>query len=221
MPSPSSDNLINAILSLVRDCGGFATKTKLLKYLYLIDIEHYRRFGQTATGFHWIFYKYGPWTKEYEDLLEQMTSAGKVRVTTGTRNDLDTQFLDTGELLASFDQFDWPFGLRAVVTLIVDTWAARPTGEILDYVYFHTEPMRGAERGELLDFGKIEKDDRIRFYSRTRSFKDEKDLKKARKELRKIIRKRRPQSTEQAKLTPPKYDEEFWTALEIIKAQPE
>jgi hypothetical protein len=45
-------NLIPAILTYVRDKEGFATKTKLLKLLYLLDLEAYRETRQTLTGFN-------------------------------------------------------------------------------------------------------------------------------------------------------------------------
>jgi hypothetical protein len=59
-----------AILSRVQEKHVFVNKTKLLKLLYLVDIEHYRRFGKTLTEFDWKFYLYGPWTAEYDGLLE-------------------------------------------------------------------------------------------------------------------------------------------------------
>jgi hypothetical protein len=46
-------NLVKAILTRVRDKKGFCTKTKLILYLYLIDVEYYRRHGQTLTGWEW------------------------------------------------------------------------------------------------------------------------------------------------------------------------
>jgi hypothetical protein len=54
--------LIPAVLTYARAKGGYTTKTKLLKLLYLLDIEAFRKQRSTLTGFRWIFYKYGPWT---------------------------------------------------------------------------------------------------------------------------------------------------------------
>ena len=36
-------NLILSIVSYVKDRGGYVTKTKLIKFLYLIDVEYYRK----------------------------------------------------------------------------------------------------------------------------------------------------------------------------------
>ena len=45
--------LIPAVLSYVRARGGLATKTRLLKLLYLLDIEAFRKERTTLTGFNW------------------------------------------------------------------------------------------------------------------------------------------------------------------------
>lgn len=221
MPSPDVAKLVPAVLSLVRDARGFATKTKLLKYLYLIDVEHYRRFGETATGFRWVFHKYGPWSRDYDPLLEQMSKEGIVRITSGTRDNLDTQFVDPATSPAKLDVLGWSFDLQLTVKRIIEAWADRPTGEILDYAYFHTEPMHDARRGQELDFAKIERTHQTKFYFRSRSFKNEEELSKARKQLRKLFKRRRQHAKPQAKITPPKYDAEFWKAIHVLRESPE
>ena len=53
---PEAQEVALAILTRVNERAGFVNKTKLLKLLYLADIEHYRKFGETLSGFDWIFY---------------------------------------------------------------------------------------------------------------------------------------------------------------------
>ncbi len=67
--------VIKAILTRARERDGYVTKTKLLKYLYLFDLEHYRRFGNTFTGFTWTFHLYGPWAREFEDLYARLVQS--------------------------------------------------------------------------------------------------------------------------------------------------
>lgn len=47
------------------------------------------------------------------------------------------------------------FELEGMVELIVERWMTRPIGEVLDYVYFHTPPMRDVRRHQALDFSTI------------------------------------------------------------------
>src|SRR5258708_2461607 len=78
--NPQARDLVLAILTRIDEVEGTANKTKLLKLLYLADIEQFRVTGQTLTGFEWIYYLYGPWTSEYDQLLKQLEAEGVVRV---------------------------------------------------------------------------------------------------------------------------------------------
>lgn len=146
--------LILAIVNFVTEKGGYITKTKLLKYLYLFDIEFFRFYGKTYTGFNWIYYHYGPWTKEYEELYENMARTGALTITSGTRSDLETQFISTEEridLEKLFKDIEFEFVARRILS----KWLDEPLGKMLDYVYFYTEPMEGAEKNRPLDFSRV------------------------------------------------------------------
>lgn len=52
--SETLKQLILALLTIIRDQDGNATKTKLLKLLYLADIEHFRDTGKLLTDAEWI-----------------------------------------------------------------------------------------------------------------------------------------------------------------------
>ena len=146
--------LIKAIVSFVTEKDGYVTKTKLLKYLYLIDIEYYRFFRCTFTGFNWIYYHYGPWAKEYEEIYENMIKTGELRVTQGSRPDLETQFISTEEKVDPEGLFKG-IELQIAIRRLLTRWSDEPLGRMLDYVYFYTEPMENADKGRPLDFSKI------------------------------------------------------------------
>jgi hypothetical protein len=59
-----------------------------------------------------------------------------------------TDPLDLGKVISDTDEY---FRTKRMV----DTFAALSTPELLDYVYFSTEPMEGAEKLQPLDFGKV------------------------------------------------------------------
>src|ERR1017187_7831021 len=77
---PQAKDLALAILTRIEEREGSANKTKLLKLMYLADIENYRATGETLTGFDWIFYLYGPWSTEYDTLLKQLDSEGSINL---------------------------------------------------------------------------------------------------------------------------------------------
>lgn len=204
--------LVQAILTRVRDRDGYATKTKLVKYLYLIDLAACRRTGRSLTGFTWVFHHYGPWTKEYEALYAEAARSGAIRVRPGTRPDLETEFVDTPERVELGDVIP-DVVLEIEARHIVDTWADRRLGEMLDYVYFQTEPMDGAERGEPLDFGKVERQERPA-PAWEPAHGDGGATERVRRRIARVAQGQRRVSPPMA--TPPRYDREYFDALQIL-----
>lgn len=211
--------LIPAILTYVRTKGGYTTKTKLLKLLYLFDIESFRKEQSTLTGFHWIFYKYGPWAAEYDDALEQLERSGLIAFRTGNKPELDTVFVDSVEPMQLSNAFP------AVVDelqarRIIECWADRPTGELLDYVYFHTAPMREARRGEALNFATVLAEEPAPEYKRTRSKVENSERKKKQKQFQQLIHEASKDQA-QSLFIEPRYDTDFWSAVETLDRDPD
>ncbi len=133
--------------------AGFG-KTKLVKLLYLIDVAFYRVCSRKLTGFDWIFYHYGPYALVVDDVLQQLDidiPQEDVITTTGHKakifrvpKHLDTDFEEKASSLE-----------KLVVDQVLREWGLEELNPLLSYVYFHTEPMKGAQRGETLDFSKI------------------------------------------------------------------
>jgi hypothetical protein len=84
--------LIHAIVSQVVEKGGYVTKTKLLKLLYLFDVEYYRVHRQTFTGFNWKFFHLGPWAREFDPLMEELVHSETLVESTSAKQDYDTKF---------------------------------------------------------------------------------------------------------------------------------
>jgi len=209
-------DLVKAILTRVQEKDGYTNKTKLFKYLYLIDIDHYSHTGELLTGFQWVFHLYGPWSQDCEKLYSELRRSGEIHVTPGNRPDFDTEFLKSSEPV-DLDEITDRFDLSLAVRRIVDTWSDKRLGEMLDYVYFHTEPMEGAEKGRPLEFSKIE---RISVAQSTIAFGTQAPNKtKAIKHMRQNIadKKARLSTAGRATFTPFTYDEEYFEALRIME----
>ncbi len=203
--------LIPAVVSYINEHSGYVTKTKLLKLLYLFDVEFYRLHRQTFSGFEWKFFHLGPWTREFEPLLESLVAQGALDVSAGSRSEYDTKFYKTPE---PFD-FTGLFGgykEEGILKRILDWWGESSTGEILDYVYFRTEPMEYGVRNEPLDFSRIP-EQAPPIYMRRSSGKTKQELEAARKKFREEATRRTHHAQKRLTLTPPNYDEEFFTAL--------
>ncbi|NAZ33904.1 MAG: DUF4065 domain-containing protein [Pyrobaculum sp.] len=104
---------------------GPMARTKLMKLLFLIDRELYRRFG--ATVFHWKMYKYGPFSREVLDTLDDMEIDGFVVA----RVEEDVIIYE----LASTAPADLPQEVKEAADQVLETWAHRSLDELLTYVY--------------------------------------------------------------------------------------
>lgn len=204
--------LVQAILTRARDCQGYVNKTKLVKYLYLFDLEHYRRFGRTLTGFTWTFHLYGPWTKEFDDVYAEMVTRNDIEIRPTSRPELNTEFVEASERVELADVVE-DVTLELAFRYIVDMWADRRLGEMLDYVYFHTEPMQGATRGAPLDFSLVE-----RGAPPPSAIQPNPPDRQAVERMRRTIAARRAQSTlwKPVTFTPPPYDEHYFEALRVM-----
>src|SRR5271154_3939278 len=76
MKAQNIEKLVAAIVTWVVGEESYATKTKLLKLLYLFDVEYYRAHRQIFTGFSWKFYHLGPWATEFDDFLDEIVTSG-------------------------------------------------------------------------------------------------------------------------------------------------
>ena len=204
--NPSTKNLIHAIVSQVIARGGYVTKTKLLKLVYLFDVEYYRIHRQTFTGFKWKFFHLGPWVREFDPLLGELVRAEILQESTSTNQDYETKFFRAGEMRDTSRLFS-TFADESILRSVLNTWSESTTGEILDYVYFHTEPMERGARNEVLDFSCINQE-KPEKYVRSKSNVSEKEVKKLRREFReKLTQTHVPSASFQ--FTPPRYDQEF------------
>jgi Protein of unknown function (DUF4065) len=211
-------DLITAVVTYVRECGGAPTKTKILKLLYLLDIESYRKTGATLTGFDWKFYRFGPWAASYDEALQAAVQANRITIN-APNADEGVVFLNPVQKFLLAELF--PNVVQELTAKrIIETWAARPTVELLDYVYFHTAPMRDAVRNELLDFSTVTHEEKLPHYTGIKSQMDGRERDRKRKELL-----RRLESTTKAPIPPldppPKYDDEYWSALAKLESDPD
>ena len=131
-------------------------KTKLVKLLYLIDVENYRRRRNILSGLEWRFYHYGPYAFEIADALESLsldipqesfkTEQGHKAIVFRPNRNLHSML---GKRVRSSE--------LSLVNGIINEWGDVELNPLLNHVYFYTEPMKNAKRGEVLDFSTIQR----------------------------------------------------------------
>jgi uncharacterized phage-associated protein len=125
-------------------------KVRITKLLYLLDVEYCRDHGETFTGFNWIFYKYGPYTSEIDEILSYAGIELEEEVIALEKS---IKRLKIGETERAYSVDS---KLENYLHRIWTEWGLESLPKLLDFVYFETEPMIYAKkRGESLDFSKI------------------------------------------------------------------
>jgi hypothetical protein len=203
-------SLLLYVVSKLTDMQASFGKTKLVKLLYLIDVENYRRYGAKLTGLNWVFYYYGPYSPEIDDVLKRLDLyIPEEEVITGSQHrafvykarwDAEESFMEE----ASHSE-------RLLVDRVLKMWGMEDLNPILTHVYFHTEPMQGTERGDTLDFSKI-KQISVADYEREIAKPNAERLKEIRERLKQVQTERLKRMTKT--LEPkPRFDEVFWQSV--------
>ena len=158
----------------------------------------------------------GPWTREFDGELSILVQHGTVTERPYETADFEGIALRT----------DDPVELRDAVSntadaflleRILNDWGQKSTGEILDHVYFRTEPMEHGVRNERLDFSWVNEDQPEIYKRRPSGASPGLIAKKKRDYLRRLAALQNSSHTE-SRITEPHYDEEYFEALDILES---
>jgi hypothetical protein len=152
---PDLRQLIAYIVARARAREITLNRTKLVKLLYLLDIERVKTGRDPITGLEWVFFHYGPYAFELIDTLKAMEGSQLVA------QQWHTGILYRGAPGAP-DGDEWPAGTKAAIDRVVDRFAELDLNELLDYVYFRTGPMQQGKRGDRLDMALAREDPPLR-----------------------------------------------------------
>lgn len=148
----SAKDILLQILKEAADRGFSPGKTQLVKLLYLSEVEHFRTQRERLTELNWLFYHYGPYALELEEVFAQPEF---IREQIKTIDEKDfTRFRVAEQRMP----YDWRLDAKIslLVKRIVGEWREKSLEELLDFVYFETEPMQVVQnRGDRLDFSVI------------------------------------------------------------------
>jgi hypothetical protein len=154
MNTTTVQNLVYHIARYAKNQGVYELgATKLIKLLYLVDYEFFRWNRRTATEAHWIFHHFGPYSAELFEAAQQTPS---VRFKDPVELEGDRTFRACEAVGVYSDAIEGGhFTFRGIVDGVLKRWVGADLPTLLNHVYFHTEPMINARRGEPLDFSRI------------------------------------------------------------------
>lgn len=204
-------SLIAAIVAWIVEHDSYVTKTKLLKLLYLFDVEYYRRYQRTFTGFGWKFFHLGPWAAEYDTALGGLLAQEVLTEQRSNSSEYETTFYKPSVAMDIHGVFSNAKD-ESILLEVLKRWGTRTTGEILNYVYFQTEPMEAGIRNQPLDFSLIAME-RPAVYSRSSSGRSAADIRKLREQFERQQAEKKAEEQRPFAFTPPRYDDEYFEAM--------
>ena len=139
-----------ALVYLVHVLPGIG-RTKLMKLLFLADVESYKTRGRSLTGETYLSYDHGPWTRELYRALESAPEIDeRVSVTRfgGMRYAYYSAVPDYARTHLAQDDVE-------VLDRVIDRWGSRQLRSILDHVY-STPPYVGTAFGVEVDFSRLD-----------------------------------------------------------------
>ena len=172
MASSSKADQIDLLLGVIAvhasERGSLLTKTRLVKFLYLLDLYWAQSEKVTFTGWPWAFVHYGPYCRESTDAIDRAEKFGYLSANSYESKFRDEDYrlygpghrLDEGHrdsVRGMLPIYVWSNLFRAVGNWCDDTFG------LLDFVYFRTGPMRNAMPGDVLSFDDEDKIDYRQF----------------------------------------------------------
>jgi len=213
--------LIHFIVRYATERGSELPRMRLVKFLYLADLFHARvEEGITLSGWQWEFVHYGPYCRDSTDLIDSAVSQGLIDSRT-----LPSKFREEDEYhlyrcptdLESEIERELPVYVASQLKWAIRNWAD-DTASLLDYVYFNTEPMLNAARGDLLDFSTARVPERPTPIEMVQLPRE--NIEKAKESVRKLIDHYKNNTDRMREVTETAiYDEHFFDFTQLIEGE--
>lgn len=211
--------LTQALLNLAKDQGFRGlTITTLTKLIYLADVYYARKnSGETFSGTDWKFHHFGPYSYQLSEAIEQKIKG--VQIEAGETRDEGHEFkliklADFGKT-ATMQDTKLGIGITSSLEYNLKKFNRNLNG-LLEYVYFHTEPMKGASPGDKLDFTTCEIINFKDFKAITSKGQDPNKIKKGKALLAALKAKKEAKKSILGQYTPPKYDDLYNQSHELF-----
>jgi hypothetical protein len=152
------NNLIKFIVGYATQNETSLTTLRLVKFIYLADLYYARKHsGKKLTGFPWAFVNYGPYCHESLDAIQRAELNGiickKAYESKFGEDEMYNIYSCSEDTDLDEIEDEIPHEVLSSLRSAIKKYGD-DTPFLLDYVYFETEPMANARKGDLLDFTK-------------------------------------------------------------------
>jgi uncharacterized phage-associated protein len=141
--------LENCIIYLVDNLQGELTRTKLVKLLFLADLNYYRQKGGSLTEVTYYSYFYGPFSEKIMEAINNLNGF-EIEEHCGINpegKEYYTYAIGKNPRCSEIELV--PEG-KDVLDSIINQFGYMPLNDLLDYVY-KSEPYRKCKKGDVID----------------------------------------------------------------------
>lgn len=138
------DKLRDVIYYLIDKLGFIESRTKLVKLIYLADVEAKNELGRTITGLTYVYHFYGPYAPEIIETALEMDGEGIKEVY--------NPYFDRYEYIKEGQDIEIGLTKEEIKVLdkIIEEYGRLRTNDIKEKAY-QTEPMKRAEPGKIIE----------------------------------------------------------------------
>jgi hypothetical protein len=132
----------------------YLSKTKLIKLTYLVEYFFYKRYQNRITNADWVFFLFGPYLYNFDESLKHSPFSVEVAEDSEEYKIIvkDEDYFRR-ERITDYDA-------KQIIKKVVSEYGRMDLGELLDFIYFETEPMLNVNtRRDRLDFSCIKKEE--------------------------------------------------------------
>lgn len=144
--------IYNIIKSFKKSYRKKPLRMEVLKLLYLIDIEYYKKYGTKYSELKYIYYNYGPWDRAFHVILDYMKETEISEIKSQGKNGKEYYLYSVTNKKPRFDTTIDPVVAEAIENHLF-IYKYTELSEMLKVVYSQ-EPMASTKKGDLIDMAK-------------------------------------------------------------------
>jgi len=151
-----NDKLKAIIYHIVKTLGRVDGRTRLMKLIYLIDMEAAKELGHPVSGARFYSYSHGPFAREVLSALAELNVFWiKEHVTTNIYGDRRYVYTPSNFPFVEPLEIDDPRE-KEIVERVVNRWGGEDLSTLLRHVY-NTKPFKGTPACADIDFSVVSK----------------------------------------------------------------
>ncbi|MBU4344007.1 MAG: DUF4065 domain-containing protein [Proteobacteria bacterium] len=145
--------IYNIIRNFKRHYRKRPLRIEVLKLIYLIDVEYYKKYGKKYSELNYIYYNFGPWDRNFHIILDYMKETEISELASQATNGKEFYLYTITSKRPRHETRLDPTAAKALENLLF-IYKHAELSQMLQVVY-NEEPMASTKKGDLIDMTKL------------------------------------------------------------------